>query len=489
MVRRLGEEGYGIWALVFALIVYYDVLDFGFRSAVVKYTAHYRALNQPDQVHTVVNTALVYFSLIGSVVMMGTLLSFRSLHNLFHISPAYQPQFAALILLVGFSWSLGAVCHSFGASLEGFQRFDLYSRARITYVTVRSAGCGLLLLLGYGLVPLGVMVVSSQVLLYWLTYRNFRQTVPEFRFNPGAARFAIFRQLAGYGRHTFVANSSWQVVSQAPAVLIGHFLPAAFVGYYAIPVRLIEVSVDVSDQVISVATSNTAELAAKGEMQTVARLGMLINRYCVAAFLPIAVILWLYRSELIQVWIAKTVYTAESAPLVPFFLLGAIFALVGQSNAPSILYGLGRHQGYARGLLTEACVSVAALYYVIPRYGLKGAAITAIGLMILDRGLYTPWYLCRVLRLSFWRYMAAVYARPLLIAIPLAAITYAVKAMLLPGRDFVEIAAASALTTALGWGFGLYTALEEEHRALFIELFSRSASRLTALFRRQPDMT
>src|SRR5215469_3716554 len=80
MIRRLGEEGYGIWALVFALMEYYDLLDFGFRSAVVKYTAHYRATNEIDQVYTVINTALVYFSLIGLLVMLGTLLVFRSVH-------------------------------------------------------------------------------------------------------------------------------------------------------------------------------------------------------------------------------------------------------------------------------------------------------------------------------------------------------------------------------------------------------------------------
>jgi O-antigen/teichoic acid export membrane protein len=486
MIRRLGEEGYGIWALVFALIVYYDILDFGFRSAVVKYTAHYRALDQPERVNTVINTALLYFSLIGGVVLVVTLLVFRSLHGLFHISAAYRPQFATLILLVGFSWALGAVCHSFSASLEAYQRFDLFSRARIAYVTVRSLGCGLLLLLGYGLVPLGIMVVSSQVLQYWLTYRNFRQTVPGYRFNLGEARFPVFRQLLGYGRHTFVANSSWQVVTQAPAVLIGHFLPAEFVGYFAVSSRLIEVSIDVTEQVIAVSTSNTAELAAHGEMGSIARLGVLINRYCLTAFLPIGVILWTYRAEVIHAWIRKAIYVSESAPLVPLFVLGAVFALVGQSNAPSILYGLGMHRGYARGLLVEACASIASLFYVIPRYGIWGAAAVAVTLMILDRGLYTPWYLCRALRVSYVRYMTGVYSRPLLTAIPLVALIYAVKATILPGRNLLEIAAASGLAGVVGWGLGFLTSLEPDHRALFRDLLTARAGRIAGLFRREP---
>jgi len=486
MIRRLGDEGYGIWALVFALIDYYDMLDFGFRSAVVKYTAHHRAANEPAEINTVINTALVYFSVIAALVMLGTLLVFRSLHVLFRISPAFQPQFATLILLVGFSWSLGAVCHSFSASLEGFQRFDLFNRASIIYTGVRSTGCLALLFLGYGLVPLGVMVVASQGMLYLLHYRNFRRAVPAFRFHPRGAKLSMFRRLAGYGAHTFVANGSWQVVTQGPSVLIGHFLPAAFVGYYAVPQRLLQASITATDSVIAVSGSNSAEMTAKGEMKTIARMGLLVNRYCLTIFLPIAAILWIYRDEVIQVWIRKSIYVTYSAPLLPILLLGVVFALVGQVNSASILYGLGRHPGYARGLLVEAVLSVSALVYVIPRYGILGAATVAATLMILNRGIYTPWYLCRVLHFPFRLFMAGIYARPSLIALPLIAVTYALKKFVLPGRNLLEIAAASAIAGCLAWASGFFISLETEHREIFRDMWETRLARLRTIFRGQP---
>ncbi|PWT99251.1 MAG: hypothetical protein C5B51_27510 [Terriglobia bacterium] len=486
MIRRLGEEGYGIWALVFALIDYYDILDFGFRSAVVKYTAHYRATGELDQVNTVINTALVYFSLIGALVLLVTVLVFRSLHNLFQITLAYQPQFAALILLVGISWALGAVCHSFSASLEGFQRYDLYNRTWILYNGVRAIGCAVVLLLGYGLVPLGMTVVASQVMLYAINYRNFRKVVPGYRFDPRGASRAMLARLFNYGKHTFLANSSWQVVSQGPAVLIGHFLPAAFVGYYAVPSRLIQISVNATDSVISVSGSQTAELTAKDEVQTIPLLGLLVNRYCLMIFMPIAVILALYRNEIIETWIRNPVYVMYSAPLLPILLLGAIFVLVGQVNTPAILYGLGKHQGYARGLVVEACLSAALLAYTIPRYGIPGAACVAVALMILDRGIYTPWYLCRVLRFPYARYMTEIYTRPLLAALPVIAVAYGLKATVLPGRSLLEIAVAAMFAAAAGWGPGAFLVLEREHRSLLIGQMASLTAWLTGVFRRQP---
>jgi O-antigen/teichoic acid export membrane protein len=424
--------------------------------------------------------------LIGLLVMLGTLLVFRSVHILFQITPLYQSSFAKLILLVGFSWSLGAVCHSFSASLEGFQRFDLWNRAWITYNFIRSTGCGVLLLLGYGLVPLGVMVVSSQILLYVLNYRNFRRVVPGYHFDVHGAKFSMFAQLARYGKHTFLANTSWLVVSQGPAVLIGHFLPTAYVGYYSVPARLIQVSITATDSVISVSGSNAAELMAKDEMGKVPLLGLLVNRYCLAVFMPIAAILWIYRNEVIQTWIRKSAYVAHSAPLLPILLLGAVWVLVGQVNTAPILYGLGKHRGYARGLLVEACLSAAALIYTIPRHGIIGAVSVVMGLMILNRGIYTPWYLCHVLRFPYARYMAGIYTRPLLTAVPLIAVIYLLKAALVPGQSFLEIIVASMVAGVLGWGLSFFTVLQQEHRSLLLQLVTGFPARLVALFRRQP---
>jgi O-antigen/teichoic acid export membrane protein len=329
------------------------------------------------------------------------------------------------------------------------------------------------------------MVVSSQVLLYLLNYRNFRRVVPGYRLDLRRAKLSMFAQLVRYGKHTFLANASWEVVNQGPAVLIGHFLPTAYVGYYAVPTRLIQVSVTATDSVMSVSGSNAAELTAKQEMDTVPLLGVLVNRYCLTVFMPIAIILWIYRNEVIHAWIRKSAYVAHSAPLLPILLVGAIWVLVGQVNTAPILYGLGKHQGYARGVLVEACLSVSLLVYTIPRYGLLGAASVAMGLMILNRGIYLPWYLCRVLQFPYSRYMAGIYTRPLLTAVPLFAVIYFLKVVIFPGQSLVEIAAVSTIAGGLGWGLGYFTVLEPEHRALLLQLVTGFPARVISMVRGQ----
>src|SRR5262245_33165186 len=64
IIRTLGEERYGIWALVFALLDYLWFFDLGFNTAVTNFSARFRARGESDEINQVVNTALFYFTFV-----------------------------------------------------------------------------------------------------------------------------------------------------------------------------------------------------------------------------------------------------------------------------------------------------------------------------------------------------------------------------------------------------------------------------------------
>src|SRR5215472_19146371 len=60
LIRKIGPEAYGIWVLSFALAENYVLLDLGFRSATVKYVAHFWATGESARVNEVLNTMVAY---------------------------------------------------------------------------------------------------------------------------------------------------------------------------------------------------------------------------------------------------------------------------------------------------------------------------------------------------------------------------------------------------------------------------------------------
>jgi O-antigen/teichoic acid export membrane protein len=359
---------------------------------------------------------------------------------------------------------LGFVFNTFNAALEAVQRFDLSNKVNVVTTLLRSSGTAILLWLGYGLIGIGVLVVISQTLGYVLNLVSFRRVFPQMKLSPRYATLNTLKKMGSFGIHTFVLNTSTLFLNQSPPLVIGHFLPAAFVGFYSLPNRLIQYTGGAVSGIGGVVNANTAELHARGEVHALSQLAIFTNRYCLTLFMPLAIVFSLFGHELFKLWVPTAVQYA--APLLPILTVGYLIAVAGQFSSGMLLLGLGRHQWFARGQLMEAIISIGLLIYVTPRYGILGAAYVVSACMIVNRGLFVPWLLSRELGLSFAAFMLSIYARPTLIAIPVAALATWLRMTVLPGVNWAHLFSVSALVAVAYFIPAYFVCLADHHRSL-----------------------
>ena len=476
LIRKLGPEGYGIWALSFSLVEYYWLLDLGFRSATVKFVAHYTATEEPSKVAEVISTAFVYACIAAGLILTIVTLASPHIQGFFRISEQYRDSFSTLLMVMTLSWCLGMVFNLYGAALEARHRFDLTNRVAIVTTGLRAVAWTVLLYLGYGLIPIGIATVLTQCLSYGLNYYYFRTVFRSRQISYRRATLPMLKQMASFGIHTFMQTMSQQALNQGPPVVIGHFLPTAFVGFFNLPVRLLQYTVDFVGRIGVVTNINAAELAARQESKLLAQLAIYANRYCLVIFMPMAILLATHGGQFFQFWVGAEV-ARESAPLLPILLIGYVFAVVGQFSSSMLLLGLGKHQRYAKGLVAEALVTMAALWLVVPRWGIIGAAWIASVMMVLNRGIFAPWLVTRTLSLPFGQYMAAVYARPLLAAVPAIAFAYGLRATALPGANWAQIFASALAIGTVYYALAVFVCFDREHRSLLWEWVGRKFAR------------
>jgi hypothetical protein len=127
---------------------------------------------------------------------------------------------------------------------------------------------------------------------------------------------------------------------------------------------------------------------------------------------------------------------------------------------------MGRHQWYARGQFIEAVVSPGGLIFVTTRYGILGAAYVVAACMILNRGLFVPWLLSRELGLSFAAFMFSIYARPVLIAVPVVAIALWLRMMMQAGDSWLKLFFVSGLIALAYFVPAFFLCLADPHRLL-----------------------
>ena len=122
--------------------------------------------------------------------------------------------------------------------------------------------------------------------------------------------------------------------------------------------------------------------------------------------------------------------------------------------------------------MVEAALNVAGMLIFIPRYGIIGAACVSSALMLLIRGIYTPLLVCKSLDASLVRYMSAIYLRPLLTAIPVAAGAVFLKEYV-SGGNWTELILAGALIAGSYLALALFTCIDPSHRKMLFGWIER----------------
>jgi O-antigen/teichoic acid export membrane protein len=448
ITRRLGPDAYGLWVLVFAFTEYYTIVDLGVRSAVVKYVAQHATLGETDELHRVLNTAFAYFGLGGIVLLVFTVLIAPVVSGLFDIPPELRATSVHVLMATGASVAFTFAFMWLGASLEAIQRFDLSYRIVIGIHVARVAATVAVLLLGFGLFAIVAIAVAARLVQCLLVYRAFMRQFPGLRWSRRFVSGSTFRKLFAFSVFTLPSTAGSMLLDHGPGVIVGLALPVAYVGYYSLPRRLLQSVLDLVHRMGSVTTARSAELVARNDRAGLVRLAVQSNRYGLVVFMPATIFLWLFGETVFSVWLTPE-FAAFSAPLLPVFLLGVVLADASQFNSSSMLYGLARHHGFGFLLLAEALLSSALVYYFARAGSLWNAALAASILMIISRGVLTPYLLCLHLRYSLVRYLADVSIRPLAAGVIAAGVMWGVKTAGLPMTSLLDLGLAGVLTTAV----------------------------------------
>jgi O-antigen/teichoic acid export membrane protein len=147
IARLLGSDQYGLYTIVLAapsLIVTFR--DWGINSAMIKFTAQYRAEDRIAEIRSIFLTGVLFEVVLGIVL---SLISFAFAGflatNLYN-----RPSLAPLIEIASFSILASAVVTAATATFTGFEKMELNSIMLVFHSIFKTALIVILVLLGFG---------------------------------------------------------------------------------------------------------------------------------------------------------------------------------------------------------------------------------------------------------------------------------------------------------------------------------------------------
>lgn len=480
VVHSLGNIYYGIWAIVGQFTGYLYLLDFGVRESVIRYTSKYYPQAQSQKLNRIITTALIIYTLIFILCVLVSLVGAWGFPYWFDIDSQLKSTTQIVVLLVGLTIAQTFVFNVFTGILQGLHRFDITNIFGIGVTFVRASLIVAALSLGHGIIALSLIqlalaiisgLFSAYVALLLLKRAGMGFHVIRL---PWRRFVTLARRVAGYSYYVFINNIGQKVVLVSDAIIIGIFMPVAFVTFYAIAGSLIGYLRGLAVTTAQVFNPLTSHYAALKDTKKIQQVLIRGSRLSIFISLPIIAAYVILGREFIGLWMGAE-YIQQAGDVL------AILAVIYIFSSPhhvisSVLYGLSQHRLLSYLRVAEAITNLTLTILLIQQFGLIGVALGTAIPHLLMTAIILPVLVTRTVQLSLGKYFFESYVGPLLAATPFIVGALYFKNYAPAQNLFIFFSQiGSLLIVYLAAGYWL--AIDRDERAVVRQYLSRVKSR------------
>ncbi len=417
MLRMLGQAEYGLFSLVNTTIAYLTVLDFGFGTAIVRYTAKYRAENDKLKEETLHGMFLVLYICIGIISFLLALLLVLNTEWLFSASLNVKELKTAKILmwLAAINLAMNFPFSIYSSIIIAYERFVFAKAINIMRMLINSLLVVIVLAIGYKSV--GMIVVTTVFNLLFnlinLVYCRFNLQI-KMRFT--SFSLPLLKEIGAYSFFVFLNLIVDRIYWSSGQFLLGISVGVTAVAIYSIGIQFVTMLyMPVSGVIFNLFLPRVTQISVKESAQyelselfiKVGRIQFIILALFLSGFI-------LYGKQFVNLWAGPRYSTSY---LVAMILIIPLTVPLIQTTGISILQAKNMHSFRAIVYLLIAVVNVAISVPMIKLWGPIGSAIGTAASLTIGQIMVMNIYYCTHLRLEigkFWREISKMVPATLL---------------------------------------------------------------------------
>jgi len=388
VIQHLGDDRAGIFQLCWILLGYFNLFDFGFGRALVKFASERLAMGNADEIpdwSVTVNRILWRISMPLVLVMVFVLPAVMGREGSIPSEFIFEAQLAGIGIALYIPFLLTFFSHI--GILETWQRFDIINRYQIIY--------GIL----WYLLPVVAILFTQRIdilvgillllrMLHWMIIRWHAQLLLSDK-PKGVYRSDYWPDLLKFSKWIVVINSVALVMTNIDRLIIYWALSSAAMAWYNTPFDVV-----LKVTIIPMAFAGVLFPAiAHASGSDTGRARYIYDGYrnvTMMVVYPLCAFLVFFAYELLSIWLGLSmdadrvaVFLVQSTLPMQLFAIG-VFANSVALIPNSYLQSSGRPDLIAKLHLIEMPLFLFALWYAIVNYGLPGVAAVVAIRMIID---------------------------------------------------------------------------------------------------------
>lgn len=375
VVRALGNDRFGILALVWVVFGYFGLFDLGLGRTTTRSIADALGRGETDKLAGTLWTTVHLQTALGLLAaVLSHLAAPLIVRRVLNIPDAFEPETILTLRLVGWSLPVMFVSSSFRGVLEAAQRFDLVNAVKVPTNVLFYLLPLLGTALGFGLPGIVVLLVVSRIAALAAWGALGLRVLPALRTKP-VVRRDLVRPLFAFSGWLGLSSILYAVTSSMDRLVIGSLITVAAVTFYSAPYEAINRIGVVPGSLSMVLFPAFSYLDAGGRTE---RLEMLFARSVKFLLLttgPVFVTLIFFARPLLRLWLGAE-FAAEGAFVVQVlsagFLVNTVIAVPN-----NYLIGIGRVDVAPKYQAFEMVVFTAAIWAGAKLGGIGGVAVAA----------------------------------------------------------------------------------------------------------------
>lgn len=374
MLRCLGQNEYGLYSLVASVIAYLTLLDFGFGSAIVRYTAKIRATATKDAEWRLYGMFLSVYLIIGILITVGGVVLYANTDRMFDrtMTPDELSQARIMMALMVGNLAITFPFSLFGSIISAYERFVFQRIISILRIILSTAVLIIVLLCGYKAIALVIVqtVFSVATLFFNLVY-CYKKLKIKIRF--GNFNIPLLKDIAIFSFWNFMGAIVDRIYWGTGQFILGIYSGTVAVALFSLAITLMNMYMQMSTSFNSVLLPRITTMVVKpGREREVSDLFIKTGRlqFCVLALITAG--FTIFGKQFITLWAGPSYITTYYITLIFFFSL--ICPLI-QNVGLTIIQARGQQKFRSLVYLGISIASLIAQIFVTERYGALGCAI------------------------------------------------------------------------------------------------------------------
>jgi O-antigen/teichoic acid export membrane protein len=397
VLRHIGREGFGLYALATSIIGWMALLDLGLTPGLKAHLARRSALPDLDAVNRLASSTFFPQLGVALTVLAGGAVVAPAVPAAFALSQALTGQAVILTRLLAASAAISLATQSFNAVLVAHQHLKRENHARLALIAVRTLVVVLLLWRGYSLAALGAahlaaVSVSSMLTIVW-AYR----VTPGLRIRPSFICGRELRLVAGCGWWFSAGAAAGLLISGVDRIVAGKLISIEAVTVLSVTASAYVFAEATLSQLVNHARPALGQLFGERRPAAVARVYRQLLTGVTSLGIVAACGIWAANEAFVGVWVGPQHY--GGVLLDALLGLNCVLALaILPSRAVLAAHLTVREQTLAR--LAEGGLNLALALWLTAQLGLMGTVLSTSLAAVLTSLWYLPRLTLRVLGLQ-----------------------------------------------------------------------------------------